>query len=158
MLIASLLKSRSELIVRSAQFLGEHVIVLAAALIVFSVLFVAFLWRTLERHADDFWDGISKLAKRFNSRVSIQSTVKRYPKISSFLLHRFAPGEYLGLHLTIGVIIISVTTFVFVQIADEVGEQEWLTTFDQGFSIAVHQHSSRVGFWAFEEVTQLGSA
>jgi membrane-associated phospholipid phosphatase len=158
MLMASPLKSPPELIVQSAQFLGEHVIVLAATLLVFSVGFAALLWRTLDRHADDFWDGINKLVKRFSYRVPIQSVVKRYPKISSFLLDRFTPGEYLGLHLTIGVMIISVTTFVFLQIADEVGEQEWLTTFDQTFSIAMHQHSSQTGFWAFEGVTQLGSA
>jgi len=148
----------SEQIVQSAQFLGQHVLMLAAVLLVFSVASAALFWRMLERHPNDFWDRINRLVQRFSSRIPIQSVIKRYPKISSFLFHRFVPAEYLGLHLTIGVIIISVTTFVFLQIADEVGEQEWLTTFDQAFSVAMHEYSSKAGIWVFEQVTQLGSA
>jgi undecaprenyl-diphosphatase len=145
-------------IVRFAQFLGQHILVLTAILLVFLVILAALFWRAIERHADDFWDRINRLLQSLGSRAPIRSAIKRYPKIASFLFQRFVPGEYLGLHLTIGLIVISASAFVFLQIADEVGEQEWLTTFDQAFSIAMHEYSSKAGIWVFEQVTQLGAA
>jgi membrane-associated phospholipid phosphatase len=152
------LSCRPDPVVQFAQFLGEHAIVLAVALLVCSIVFVAVLWRVFERHADDLWLAIDHLRKRCSSWAPVQSIIKRYPKVSLFLARRFAPGEYLGLHLTIGLVIILVTIYIFLQIADEVGEQEWLTTFDHTFSVAIHQHLSSVGFWAFAQITRLGSA
>jgi membrane-associated phospholipid phosphatase len=158
MLIGSLLKSCPELIVQSAQFLGEHATALVAALLGFWILFAALLWRTLDRHADDFWYVIKILVTKFNSWAPTQFVTRRYPRISLFIVHRFSPERYLGLHLTLGLIFVSVTIFVFVQVAAEVGEREWLNTFDHIFSVALHTHSTRAGFLAFENVSQLGSA
>jgi membrane-associated phospholipid phosphatase len=157
MLIGSLLKSCPELTVQSAQFLGEHAIALVAALLVFWILFAALLWRTLDRHADDFWYVIKILVKKLNSWVPIQFVTKRYPRISLFVVHRFSPERYLGLHLTVGLIVVSVTIFVFMLVANEVGKRERLNAFDHIFSIALHAHSTRAGFLAFENVSQLGS-
>jgi len=157
-MIGSLLKSRPELILQSAQFLGEHAIALVAALLVFWILFAALLWRTVDRHADNFWYVIKILVKRLNSWPPVQLVTKRYPRISLFIAHRFSPSRYLGLHLTLGVIVVSVTIFVFMQVADEVGEREWLNAFDHIFSVALHAHSTRAGFLTFKNISQLGSA
>jgi membrane-associated phospholipid phosphatase len=158
MLIESLLKSCPELIVQSAQFLGEHATALVAALVVFWILFAALLWRTFDRRADDFWYVIKILVTRFNSWAPIQLVTKRYPRISLFIADRFSPARCLGLHLTLGLIVVSVTIFVFMQVADEVGERKSLNTFDHIFSVALHAHSTRAGFLAFENISQLGSA
>jgi membrane-associated phospholipid phosphatase len=73
-------------------------------------------------------------------------------------MHRFSPGWYSGLHLTLGLTFVLFAILVFIQVADEVGKREWLNTFDYRFSVALHAHSTRAGFRAFKKVSQLGSA
>jgi hypothetical protein len=158
MLVGSVLKSCPELIVQSAQFLGEHAIALVAALLVFWILFAALLWRTLDRHADELCGVIKTLVIKLNSWALIQFVTKRYPRISLFIVHRFSRERCLGLHLTLGLIVISVTILIFMQLAAKVGERESLDTFDHIFSVALHARSNRSAFLAFEKVSQLGSA
>jgi membrane-associated phospholipid phosphatase len=145
-------------IVQLAQFLGEHAIVLVAALLVFCILFAAILWLTLDRYADDFRDVIKILVKKLHSWPPTRFVTKRYARTSSFIVHRFSPGHYLGLHLTLGVVVVLVAIVVFTQLADEVEEQKSLDTFDHIFSVALHAHSTRARFLTFQNVSQLGSA
>lgn len=56
------------------------------------------------------------------------------PRLVSFLQARLSPEGYLGLHFTVGVLLILLSTWVFTEIADAVWNQEELTLFDKHFS------------------------
>ena len=63
--------------------------------------------------------------------------LQKNTKLISFLQARLSPEGYLGLHLTIGLLIIILSTWTFGHIADDVHEKERLTAFDEQFSNAV---------------------
>src|SRR5258708_25315542 len=48
---------------------------------------------------------ISRVAERIGSSDTLQRVRQRHPQAWEFVIRRFAPGEYLGLHLTIGLIV-----------------------------------------------------
>jgi membrane-associated phospholipid phosphatase len=55
-------------------------------------------------------------------------------KLVSFLQARLSPEGYLGLHLTIGLLIITLSTWIFSNIAEDVHRKDRLTVFDEHFS------------------------
>ncbi len=63
---------------------------------------------------------------------------KRNARLASFLQARLSPEGYLGLHLTIGLLVILFATWVFGSIADDVQNRERLTAFDTHFSNLVY--------------------
>jgi undecaprenyl-diphosphatase len=60
----------------------------------------------------------------------------------TFMRARFTPGEYLGLHLTIGVLVLVAATWLFGAIAGEVVSGHPLTSFDATVSAWLRAHAS----------------
>src|SRR5271165_3354489 len=79
-------------------------------------------------------------------------------RVLSFFGRRITPGEYLGLHLTLGLLVSLLALAVFVLIAREVVGERELTAFDRSFAVRMSQHADEhpalLHFFRF--VTTLG--
>jgi membrane-associated phospholipid phosphatase len=80
----------------------------------------------------------------------------RYPRISHFIAARFAPREYLGLHLTIGLAISALALWSFAAITENVVERQWLTRLDVTVLTWLHEHDTRAGYLAALSASAIG--
>src|SRR6266513_1089480 len=64
----------------------------------------------------------------------------RFAKQIAFVKARFSPEGYLGLHLTIGALIMIGATWLFAAIAEDVVTADRLTVVDLHFSAWLHAH------------------
>jgi hypothetical protein len=56
----------------------------------------------------------------------------RHPRLWKFLGARFKPGEYLGLHLTIGLLVSLAAIWVFGGITEDVVHHDAITRYSRG--------------------------
>ena len=80
----------------------------------------------------------------------------RYPRFWRFVARRFARGEYLGLHLTIGLAISLLALWVFGAITEDVLMQDPLTRFDVMVLESLHRHATPSGVAFFRMISRLG--
>lgn len=88
---------------------------------------------------------------------SRRSLLARHPRLWNFVTARFARGEYLGLHLTIGFLVSVAGLWVFGVIAEDVIHQESLTRVDLRLFdwFRAHGTPARYGVWSV--ISALGS-
>ena len=94
------------------------------------------------------------IARLVNWQQRLQT---RYPRASKFLVARFARGEYLGLHLTVGLVISIAAMWLFAAITEDVVRQESLTRFDVTLYDWLRTHSTPVGHTITSVITRFGS-
>lgn len=82
---------------------------------------------------------------------------RRFDGALRFLQARLSPEGYLGLHLTVGMLLIILTGWVFSEIAEDFSRHGWLATMDQQAADAFHQIVSPGWTHAFRAITFLGS-
>ena len=82
---------------------------------------------------------------------------ERYPRISSFLAARFAPGGYLGLHLTIGFLISALGLWIFLGVTEDVLHNDPLTQVDVRLLNWLQAHHGPVRDQVFRAISALGS-
>src|SRR6266702_8479731 len=110
---------------------------LAAALLVALIVGLVLGWRWFERN-----------------RTSL---VTRTEHLRMFAAARFARGQYLGLHLTIGLAISLAGLWVFGGITEDVIHHDPLTQFDLALLDWMHAHATPAGYAIFNAITLLGS-
>ncbi len=95
------------------------------------------------------------------NRTQVESAVARsreqHPKLASFLSARFARGEYLGLHLTIGMLVSVAGLWLFSGVTEDVLNKDPLTAFDLTLLQAFRAHASPLSDRIVSMVTMLGS-
>jgi len=126
---------------------------LLAALLV--VVIAAGPW--LVHHAGDLVTGLSRAIGRLGQWTPVRRARERYPKAWTFLAQRFAAGEYLGLHLTIGLGLSLGALWLFGGIAEDVIHHDPLTQFDVTVANLLHQHASATLTEIAKGITLLGS-
>jgi undecaprenyl-diphosphatase len=67
---------------------------------------------------------------------------RHYPRTWAFIGRRFSTAEYLGLHLTIGLLLSVVALWIFAGIAEDVVHHDPITQFDMEVARALHAHDS----------------
>jgi undecaprenyl-diphosphatase len=77
--------------------------------------------------------------------------------LKRFLAARFARGEYLGLHLTIGFLVSVVGLWVFSVIAEDVVHQETLTRLDLTVFTWIRAHATPASYGFWSVISALGS-
>jgi membrane-associated phospholipid phosphatase len=87
----------------------------------------------------------------------INRFARRNPRFWRFIAARFAPGEYLGLHLTIGFLISIAGLWGFGAITDAVVNNERITRFDNTVLEWLHAHGTARGQDLFVWVSLAGS-
>src|SRR5438094_2300140 len=71
---------------------------------------------------------------------------------------RFARGEYLGLHLTLGLVISLAGLWVFAGVTEDVIHHDPLTQFDVALLDWLHARATATGYAVFNAISSLGSA
>jgi undecaprenyl-diphosphatase len=138
----------------------EHAIGQAGAMVVLlGALLVALILagRGVSNHGADILRGLSRVANRIGASPHVRGVRARHPEAWSFVARRFATTEYLGLHLTIGLVLSLGALWLFGGIAEDVIHHDPLVRFDLTIADALHRHASPMGVAIAKDVSFLGS-
>ena len=114
------------------------------ALLVAIVVSLVLLSRWFESHQDD----VSAWIRRVGAR---------YPRAWAFLARRFSRTEYLGLHLTLGLILSLAALWLFAGISEDVIHHDPLTQFDLTVANLLHGYGTPGLIQLAKAVSFLGS-
>jgi membrane protein DedA with SNARE-associated domain/membrane-associated phospholipid phosphatase len=106
---------------------------------------IVLLWR---RHHLSLAGAGGRLARRIRTR---------YPRAWAFAAARVAPGAYLGLHLTLGLLISLGALWLFGGVAEDVVHGDPLTAFDLRLLHFARGHATPLGDRLFVAVSLIGS-
>jgi len=130
---------------------------LAAALLIALVVALVLAWWWFERNRARLAGHAQRIWRRVLAMPRLQKLRARYPGISTFVSARFARGEYLGLHLTVGLIVSLVGLWVFSAITEDVIHHDPLTQFDIALLNWLHGGATPFGYGIFATISAFGS-
>jgi undecaprenyl-diphosphatase len=81
-------------------------------------------------HRSEIVAAVVRRWRRFLGTSAMQRLKARHPRIWTFVARRFARGEYLGLHLTIGLAISLGALWLFAGLTEDVVRHDSITRFD----------------------------
>jgi membrane-associated phospholipid phosphatase len=87
----------------------------------------------------------------------VQRLMQRFPRISRFLLRRFDTATFIGLPLTILVLVIGINAALLSQLTEDVVESEGVVHVDEAFTSFLYSIRSEWLSQAFYALTQLGT-
>jgi membrane-associated phospholipid phosphatase len=96
------------------------------------------------------WQGVAN-SPRFDSLRT------RHPQLWSFVAARFARGEYLGLHLSLGFLVSLATLWLFGGVTEDIVHHDPLTAVDLQLATWMRAHASPLGDRIGVAVSALGS-
>jgi membrane protein DedA with SNARE-associated domain/membrane-associated phospholipid phosphatase len=138
----------------------EHYVSRASLVLVLVVALVAALVlaaRWFRTHADQLAQRVLYLQQQIASFAPVQRFRSRHLRAWEFIMRRFARGEYLGLHLTLGLLISLAALWLFGGITEDVIHHDPLTQFDLTLLDWFHGHVSSMGLQIFGAISWLGS-
>ena len=130
---------------------------LAGALLVTLVVALALTWRWFGRNSVGVAAAAQALWQRILSTPGLQRLRERYPRAWAFVVARFAPGEYLGLHLTMGFVISLAGLWLFGGVTEDVLHHDPLTQFDMALLEWLHARATPTGYAIAQALSFLGS-
>lgn len=148
---------QSESLDALARFLGGHAISWMLVIFLAAVGLILGVWRLYQAQRRAIGDAASGVGRRFTRSAVAERFRRRFPRAWTFLVNRFVPDSYLGLHLTVGLLVCVLGVLAFGQLADAIVDREELTRFDQTLADAVHQNGTLPRVAVFEAITSLGS-
>jgi membrane-associated phospholipid phosphatase len=131
---------------------------LAGALIVALVVALVLAWRWFERNRARLVGGAQRVWQRVLTTPRLQRFRTRYPRTWTFVSARFARGEYLGLHLTVGLAVSLAGLWLFSAITEDVIHHDPLTQFDVTLLTWLRAHATPTGYAIFNTISVLGSS
>lgn len=140
-----------------AQQIGDYAIPLLLILLIAILLTILILWHLFETYHQVWWAAAARLWQRFIASTLVEAGRQRYPHLWSFISRRLVPNHYLGLHLTLGLLLSLLALSLFASLADEVIEQEQITQFDLALATALHQNATLGRVAVFKAITDLGN-
>jgi undecaprenyl-diphosphatase len=138
----------------------RHAVGQAGALIVLlGALLVALLLvvRWVVRHAGEIRAAVARAIQRIGASRFVRGLRERHPKAWSFVARRFAAEEYLGLHLTVGLLLSLGALWLFGGISEDIVHHDPLTQVDLTIASAFHRHATPAGVAIAKAVSFLGS-
>ena len=136
-----------------AHWIGAHALALLLLIFLMVLGIIVTLCRLFEL---ELWSHPNGWRQRIFGLPFVQRLRQSYPRIWRFFGARFAPDTYLGLHLTIGLLVTLAAMVGFGALADAVADRKELTEFDQQLAISLHQNGTIAKVGIFEAITQLG--
>jgi undecaprenyl-diphosphatase len=91
-----------------------------ALLMLLVVVFFGYLYRTLVKIQGEFYGWFKDKYRVFISNPYVKGFIKDHPKMVAFIRERLSPASYLGLHLTVGLVISVVFTWIFGGITEDI--------------------------------------
>ena len=131
---------------------GALIALLAALLIAVTV---AIRW--VVRNAAEIQAWVARLIRRVGASPFVRGLRERHPTAWSFIARRFAAGEYLGLHLTAGLLLSLGALWLFGGISEDVVHHDPITQVDLTIANAFHRHATPTGIAIAKGVSFLGS-
>jgi undecaprenyl-diphosphatase len=105
-----------------------------AAILVFIFLMLlgslAFAWRWFSVHRETLWNVAARAFRSIADSRLATRTRQRYPRAWIVVTMRFSPKHYLGLHLTLGLLVSLGALILFAAIAEDTLGGEELAVFD----------------------------
>ena len=114
-------------------------------------------WRWFIAHRAAIVEWIVAWWHRQLRRPRLHRFRARYPRAWRFLAARFARGEYLGLHLTLGLLVSVAGLWVFAGVTEDVIHHDPLTHFDVSLFDWLQAHSTHGGLAIARAISLLGS-
>jgi undecaprenyl-diphosphatase len=130
---------------------------LAAALLLALVVGLVLAGRWLERNRARLVEGTQRVWQRAFAAPVVGRLRLRYPRTWTFVAARFARGEYLGLHLTVGFVVSLAGLWLFGGVTEDVINHDPLTQFDVALLDWLHAHATPAGYAVFNAISFLGS-
>jgi membrane-associated phospholipid phosphatase len=116
-----------------------------------------FGWRWLQSNVAWVATRVGRLRERLIAAPPVRKLREKYPVVRRFLAARFARGEYLGLHLTIGFFVTLVGLVVFSIITHDVIRQRSITQLDARLTDFLHSHGTLFGYGFWAVISSLGA-
>jgi undecaprenyl-diphosphatase len=101
--------------------------------------------------------GVEKWRSRFIASPPIRKLREHYPTVRRFLAARFERGEYLGLHLTLGLLICAAGLYFFATIAQQVVHQAPIVQLDNRVYDFLHSHGTVFGYGVWSVISSFGA-
>jgi membrane-associated phospholipid phosphatase len=138
---------------------GDHALSGLAYIALGVAVIVGALWasRHLAPLAALLWRLVERLLRRITQTRPFRSLAARYPRLWPFVARRVSPGEYLGLHLTLGLLVSLGAVALFAALAQDVVNREALFVFDQQLADCLHELVTPTGLSIWVVVSELGS-
>jgi undecaprenyl-diphosphatase len=130
---------------------------LAAALLLALVVGLVLAGRWWERNRARLVERTERLWQRAFAAPVVGRLKLRYPRTWTFVAARFARGEYLGLHLTVGFLVSLAGLWLFGGVTEDVIHHDPLTQFDTALLDWLQAHATATGYTIFDAVSFLGS-
>ena len=115
---------------------------LAATLLLVLVVLLIFAWRWFWRRRAELETRISSVWVRVANSPRLAGFRQRHTRMWTFVAGRFARGEYLGLHLTIGLIVSIAALWLFGAVTEDVIHHDPLTELDLDIVTWFRAHST----------------
>jgi len=140
---------------RLERYIGQAslVVVLLGALVV--LLWLGARW--FREHRDEIAARVSAAWRRLANDPRFADFRQRHAKLWTFVAARFARGEYLGLHLTIGLLVSLAGLWLFGGITEDVIHHDPLTLLDLRLADWFRAHTTPVGVRVASILSLVGS-
>lgn len=140
---------------RLEHYIGRASLALALLAALITALFLGGRW--FRTNSSRISAQISRVAECIGSSDTLQRLRQRHPQAWEFIIRRFEPGEYLGLHLTVGLVVSVVALWLFGGVTEDVIHHDPLTQFDVTLLEWLHAHSTATGTKVFVAISSLAS-
>jgi undecaprenyl-diphosphatase len=127
------------------------------ALLVAIIVALVLLGRWFEDHQDQVLAWVRRQITRITTSGVVQRLRTQHPRAWTFLTQRFSRTEYLGLHLTIGLLLSLGALWLFAGISEDVIHHDPLTQFDLTVADLLHRHGTPLLIQLAKMVSLLGS-
>jgi membrane-associated phospholipid phosphatase len=142
--------------------MSSDLIELLASPFLLLTLFIALLgalalgWRWFDR--DALWIWADARRQQLAGLRIVRWMGVRLPGLWAFIGRRLSPSSYLGLHLTLGLLLSLAALGLFGIIARQVVGAAALVHFDEALAAALHRDATPLGILVFKTITLLGSS
>ncbi len=103
------------------------------------------------------WVAIGEALRAGRSGRFVGTLRSRFPRTWAFAIARFSREEYLGLHLTVGLLISLAALWLFAGITEDVIHHDPLTRLDLSFADWLHSQTTPLGNAIFNAISLIGS-
>lgn len=129
---------------------------LFAGLALIMLWLTALGWLLVGRWGDRWWGAGMQAWTTLLASDFAQRCLTRFPALRKLRENRFVAGGYLGVHSLAGFLIVLATLSVFIELADEISEDEAFARFDTQLTLTLSQTLASEALRAFYWITQLG--
>ena len=128
-----------------------------AVLLIALLVALPFVGGWIVRHRKAILEWVAGTLERLGVGRVTHAIAHRYPRSWAFLGRRFSKVEYLGLHLTVGLLLSLGALWLFASIAKDVVHHDPITRFDVELANALHSHGSPTVLTIATSITLAGS-